>query len=90
MQTLKVEKSVIPNRRQSEVQLEILKLHRPPKKSPPPPPPPTRGWLWCLLRGCGHLIRLFSVKGSIVLHREVGPGLRPQLIERKEGVRVSW
>ncbi|MBS1963695.1 MAG: hypothetical protein JST04_15880 [Bdellovibrionales bacterium] len=90
MELLKVEKSRNENRRSQEIHLELLKLHRPPKKSPPPPPPPKRSWLWLLLRGCGHVIRLFSVKGSIVLHREVGPGLRPQLIERKEGHRVSW
>lgn len=87
MELLKVEKSVNVNRNLSrEVQLELLKLHKPKKAEPPPPPPPERKWLRLL----GRILALFSVRESIVLHREIGPGLRRELIERKERQRLSF
>ena len=84
MELLKVEKSVNlkPRNLGSEIQLELLKLHHPPHKSSPPKR--KRRWLW-LLRGVEVLLKMFSVRGSMSLHREVGPGLRPERVERKEG-----
>jgi hypothetical protein len=81
MELLKIEKSVNRNVRKlgSEIQLELLKLHKPPPR--PAPPPKRRRWLWRAIE----ILNLFSVRGSIDLYREVGPGFRPERVERKEG-----
>ncbi len=86
MELLKVESPLNANPRQlsSEIQLELLKLHQPPPKSPPPEIKPVRRWVW-LLRNVGAIFALFSVRGSMNLHREVGPEFRPERVERKEG-----
>lgn len=49
----------------------------------PIPPPSSQGWLW-------HLLKLLSTCGSMDLHRQIGPDLRPELIERKEKQRWSF
>ena len=88
MNSLKIESNVRNESRKfnSEIQLELLKLHKPPQKSVPPPRGPSSsgwGWVW-------QILKLFSVCGSMDLHRQIGPGMRPKLIERKEGQRTSF
>jgi hypothetical protein len=77
MNLLKVEKQLNVRERNSKVQLELLKLHKPPQKSGPPP---KRSWKWLW-----QIFELFSVRGSASIHREVGPEFRPERVERKEG-----
>lgn len=86
MNSLQIERNIPVESRSpvSEIQIELLKLHKPPKKYEPPPPPRRKwGWLW-------RILKLFSVCGSMDLHRQIGPGMRPELIERKEGQRLSF
>ncbi len=81
MQTLTIEISVrVP--KSYEVQLREV-------KKPPPfeayfRPKRRRPWWEGILHFVKSFAHVFSVRSSVELHREVGPGLPSELIERKE------